>query len=267
MSYFVPETEEHLAGAGLERGRMQYFASRSAPMGAVGPSVVTATFYNFHPGLVARCIPAAWALADPATITAARYAAVDAALRRLLGDDAVASPEIVEAAGIARRAAEACTALGRALVAGHLDLEWPVEPHMVLWHAVTILREHRGDGHVLLLLDAELDGLEALVSYTATGNGFVVPFARKSRGWSEEEWDAGVARLRERGLLDADGALTAEGTALRGRIEQDTDRLGAGPYRAIGAEATARLGELGRTLVRQLVVAGAFPDGIFARSR
>nr|WP_232663394.1 hypothetical protein [Pseudonocardia sp. TRM90224] len=267
MSYFAPETEEHLTAIGLKRGRMPYFASRSAPMGAVGPSVVTATFYNFHPGLVARSIPAAWELADPATITAARYAAVDATLRRMLGADGLESPEVAEAAEIARKAAEACTVQGRALAAGHLDLEWPVEPRTVLWHAITILREHRGDGHVLLLLDAELDGLEALVSYTATGNGFVTPFAKKSRGWSDEEWAAAVARLRERGILDADGALTADGAALRARIEDDTNRLGAGPYRTIGADATARLGELGRGLARQVVAAGAFPDGVFARSR
>ena len=35
MIYFAPEAEEQLVAAGLRPGRMPYFASRSAPMGAV----------------------------------------------------------------------------------------------------------------------------------------------------------------------------------------------------------------------------------------
>ncbi len=70
MIYFVPETEQQLTGTGLKPGRMCYFAGRSAAMGAVGSGVVTATFYNFHPGLVAHCIPAAWELARPDAVLA-----------------------------------------------------------------------------------------------------------------------------------------------------------------------------------------------------
>nr|WP_214366594.1 hypothetical protein [Pseudonocardia sp. H11422] len=271
MAYFTPETEQHLTGAGLKPGRMSYFAGRAAPMGAVSASVVTATFYNFNPDLVARHIPAAWALAEPAAVVAARFAAADAALRRLLGDSTVASPAVAEAAGLARRAAEACTAQGRPLAAGHLDVEWPTEPHLVLWHALSILREHRGDGHIALLLDAGLTGLEALVTATATGKGFVVPFARASRGWSEEHWDAAVAALRERGLIaggsgdDTAGlVLTTAGAELRRRLEDDTDRLGAGPWAHLGADDAARLAELGGTLVRALIAADCFPAGVFA---
>ncbi|NMI00614.1 hypothetical protein HF526_25380 [Pseudonocardia sp. K10HN5] len=271
MVYFAPETERLLTGAGLEPGRMTYFAGRAAPMGAVSASVVAATFYNFNPDLVARHIPAAWELADPATLVAARFAAADAALRRLLGDETVASPAVAEAAGLARRAAEACDPQGRPLAAGHLDLEWPVEPHLVLWHALSILREHRGDGHIALLLDAGLTGIEALVTATATGKGFVVPFAKASRGWSDAQWDGAVAALRSRGLLgDGDGSgpdglgLTAEGDALRRRLEGDTDRLGAGPWSHLGADDAGRLAELGGVLVRTLVAAGCFPDGVFA---
>jgi hypothetical protein len=267
MAYFAPETEQQLTAAGLTPGRMSYFAGRAAPMGAVGPGVVAATFYNFNPALVARSIPAAWALADPAALLTARFVAVDAALRRMLGDDVVASSEVAEAAGLARRAAEACTPDGRPLAAAHLDLDWPAEPHLVLWHALSVLREHRGDGHVALLVAAGLDGLEALVSYTATGRGFVPSFAMASRGWLQEQWDAAAQRLRERGVLSADGALTEEGAALRTRIERDTDRLGAAPWAQLGAGGAARLGELGGQLVRTLVGAGCFPEEVFAATR
>jgi hypothetical protein len=130
-----------------------------------------------------------------------------------------------------------------------------------------VLREHRGDGHVAALLAAGLDGLEALVSYTASGRGFVAPFARASRGWTEEEWDAGVARLTERGVLDAGGGLTDEGRALRKRVEDETDRLGAGPWLALGADGAARLGEVAGRLVAALLAAGCFPDGVLAAAR
>ena len=42
-------------------------------------------------------------------------------------------------------------------------------PLLVLWQAATILREHRGDGHVAALVVAGLDGCEAHVSFVATG--------------------------------------------------------------------------------------------------
>jgi ferredoxin len=264
MVYFAPEAEERYVAAGLRAGRMGYFASRAAPMGAVGPGVVTAVFAGFNPGLVARHIPAAWQLAAPATVVGARFAAVDAALRRMLGDDVVTSAEVAEAAELARRAAEACPVEGRPLAAAHLDLPWPEAAHLRLWHALSVLREHRGDGHVALVVEAGLDGLEALVSHTASGRGLVPEFARASRGWSEGEWGAAAARLRERGVLDADGALTAAGAALRTQLEVDTDRLGAPPWQRLGAGDAARLGELGRALVRTLLAAGCFPRGVLA---
>jgi hypothetical protein len=269
MTYFAPETERHLTAAGLRPGRMCYFAGRSAAMGAVGGATVAATFYSFNPDLVAHHVPRAWSLADPATVLDARFAAVDEALRRMLGDDVATSPEVVEAAGLARRAAEACASCceGRPLAAAHALLDWPVAPHLVLWHALTILREHRGDAHVAVLLAAELSGAEALVSFTATGRGFVPSFAQASRGWSPEEWAATGRRLVERGILDGAGALTADGAEMRERIEADTDRLGAGPWTRLGAEDAARLGELGAGLVGALLAAGCFPDGVFAARR
>jgi hypothetical protein len=262
--YFAPESEERCVAAGLKPGRMTYFAARAAPMGAVGAGPVAATFYNFSPTLVARHIPAAWALASPDAVHAARNAAVDAALRRMLGDDVVGSADMAEAAELAGRAARAATFDGRALAAAWGDAAWPDAPHLRLWHALAILREHRGDGHIALLVEAGLSGIEALVSYTASGRGFVQPFARASRGWSEQEWDGAVAALAERGVLDASGALSEDGLALRKRIEDDTNRLGHAPWAALEDAGAARLGEIGGGLVRALVAAGCFPDGVFA---
>ncbi|SFW92452.1 SCO6745 family protein [Amycolatopsis australiensis] len=266
LAYFAPEVDAALTGAGLRPGRMPYFAGRSAAMGAVGPEVVAATFYNFNPEVVARVIPRAWTLATPQQVLDARLDGVGKALTRLLGDH-VKSDEVAEAAELAREAAAGCTGEGRPLYAAHAGLPWPREPHLVLWHAVTLLREYRGDGHIAALVLNGLSGLEALVTHVATGRGFVTAAAKLTRGWSDEQWAAAEARLAGRGLLDADGALTAEGEAVRDRVEVATEAAARGPWDHLGPEKTARLEQLGRDLSARVVAAGAFPDGVFALRR
>jgi hypothetical protein len=262
--YFAPENEERLTAAGLRPGRMCYFAGRAAAMGPVGPGVVTATFYNFSPVLIARHIPRAWTLASPAEVLAARLSAARASFTRLLGGpEEAAAPEVGELAGLLREACSVLTPEGRPLYAAHADLDWPEAPLTQLWHAATLLREYRGDGHLTALLRADLSGLEALISHTATGRGFTEQFARIGRGYSEEEWTAGCAALADRGLLD-DAGLTAEGQDLRDRMETETDVLSADPWLYLGPERTARVIELGRAFSARIVANGAFPSGTFA---
>jgi Helix-turn-helix family len=265
LIYFAPETEQQLTSVGLKPGRMCYFAGRAAPMGAVSGGVVTATFYNFSPGLVARGIPGAWELARPEVIISARFAAADAALTRLLGPGIIASRDMITMAELTREAASACRPEGRPLFAGHAGLDWPDAPHLVMWHALSLLREHRGDGHICALVAAELTGLEALVTHTATGQGFVPGFARASRGWSGEEWDGAAEALAGRGLLGGDGALTPAGEALRDQVEAETDRLAAAPWQHLGEERTEEVARIGKAMTGTVMKAGAFPrEGVFA---
>jgi hypothetical protein len=264
--YFAPEHDAAFSALGLRPGRMCYFAGRAAPMGAVGAGVVTATFYNFSPSLVAHMIPRAWTLASPEQVIEARWEVARTSLTRLLGQDAIDSAEFAELAGLLREACDALTPQGRPLYAGHADLGWPGEPLLDLWHATTLLREHRGDGHIAALLHADLNGLEALITHTATGRGFTLPAAKATRGWSDEEWAAESAALVERGLLDDDG-LTAAGKDLRARLEAETDVLSADPWLLLGAERTARVVELGKGFARLLVAGGAFSGEVFASGR
>lgn len=265
QAYFAPELEEHLGALGLERGRMIYFAGRAAPMGAVGPGVVTATFCNFSPSLIARFIPKAWSIASPQQIVDARLTAARASLTRLLGGpDAVDVPEVAELAGLLREACSVLSPEARPLYAGHADLPWPDEPLLELWHAASLLREYRGDGHLAALLDADLTGLEALITHTATGRGFTEQAAKKLRGWSDDEWDGACAALVERGLLTEEGALTDEGVELRETIEAETDLLSADPFLHLGPERTDRVVELAKGMVRRIVGAGAYPPGLLA---
>jgi hypothetical protein len=256
MIYFVPEAPERYATLGLD-GMAGYFASRGAALGPVGAGPVTAMFYNFNPRLVSRALPAAWAVTTPAAVLAARVEAADAALRRGLGD-AVDSPEVAEAAGLARRAAESAAAFpaGRPLYAAHAELPWPEAPHLVLFHAQTLLREFRGDGHVAALLQAGLSGLEALVLHAASGEADV-QFLRTTRGWRSAEWDETVDELRSRGLLAADEPVLSEaGREFRARLEADTDRMAEPAYRVLGDSGCTRLAELTRPLSRTVVKAG-----------
>jgi hypothetical protein len=264
ISYFAPEVQQSLTEVGLPAGRTLYFAARAAPMGRVGAGVVTATFYHFNPALVGEHIPLAWTLADPGSIHAARLAGVDRALRRLLGDELIAGAELAEAAGLARRAIEGTPAEGRPIYAGYAELSWPEPTHLQLWHAATLLREHRGDGHVVALTSQQLSGIDATVSHTATGRGFLPEVARTRRGWSEQQWADAVGRLRGRGLLAADGlALTEAGRQLRAEVEEHTVRLAGGPWQRLGDQAS-RLVELLQPLARTVLANGGYPDGVFA---
>lgn len=263
--YFAPELAAELAKAGIENRSAGYFACRGAAMGAVGPGTITATFYNFKHELVAAHVPHVWTVTTPQAVLDARLRAADATLRRLLGPEAVASPEMAEAAELALRAAEGCSRRARPLYAAHADLPVPDAPHLAYWHAATLLREHRGDGHLSALLDAGLDGLEALVTHTASGRGMSYQGVMATRGWSEEDWSAAQERLRGRGLLDAEGELTEAGVQLRKDLEQATDRLDRAPYAHLGAEGVARLTELATGFTTAVMEAGAFPATLFGK--
>ena len=252
--YFVDEGVAAYAEAGLTPGRMGYFASRSAPMGPVPAEVVIATFFNFNPALVRGCIPEAWRLASPERVLQARTAAVDSALRRVLGDQ-IGGPEMAEAAAIARAAADACQPHGRPLFAGHASLPWPDEPHLALWHAVTLLREYRGDGHIAALVAEGVGGCQALVIHGATGD---VPNAvlQASRAWPDDEWAVAVQQVRDRGWLGDDGALTDAGRAHRQWVEDRTDALAMAPWEAVGQDQADRLRFLVRPWSKAIVESG-----------
>lgn len=258
--YFSPDLGKELGGVGIDDPAAAYFATRAAAMGAVGADTVTATFYNFNHALVSQHVPAIWDIASPAKVLDARLRAADSTLRRLLGAEVIASPEMAEAARLALRATEGCTRHARPLYAAHAGLPVPEEPHLAYWHAATLLREHRGDAHLAALLAADLDPVEALVSHTATGKGMAIRWILATRGWRRADWEDASARLRERGLLTAEDELTDEGTALRKELEEATDRMDLGPYEHLGGPGVARLTELGRGFLATAWAAGAFPS-------
>ena len=259
VTYFAPESREVTTELGGKGGWMSYFGLRAAPLGAAPAEVVTATFYNFAPARVSRAVPATWQAAPPSAYLSGRLRAVDAALRRLLGPS-VAGPEIAEAAELAREAALAAPIAGRPLAAANAALDWPVEPHLVLWHAQTVLRESRGDAHVAALVSGGLDPCEALVAFAADGLAGAEGL-RGYRGWTPEEWAAAEARLVDRGLLDESGRLTEQGHALRTWVEERTDAAADVSWVALGEARSERLFTLVQPAVRAVVEGGGLaPD-------
>jgi hypothetical protein len=252
MVYFVPEARRRYAELGV-KGRAGYFASRGAALGRASAELVIATFYNFCPDLVRRALPAAWDTVTPEQMLAARLAAADEALRRA---DIHKVPGLDETVSLARRAAAgACEhPEGRPLFAAHAALPWPDEPIQQLWHAQTLLREFRGDGHIAVLLSEGIGGLEALILHGA-GGAVSADVLKVSRAWPEEQWAATAERLRERGLLDGDG-LSNEGKVLRQHIEDRTDALALPAYAALGDDGCERLAELARPFGRAVTDAG-----------
>jgi hypothetical protein len=255
LVYFAPEAAEEYAALGVT-GRSGYFASRSAPMGAVSAELVIATFFNFDPGLVRHAMNGVWDIVTPAALLAAPRGGAGPAWRPAAGDLA-AGPDVEEAAGIARTAAEAASAhlSGKPLFAGHTTLAWPEDPLLVLWHAQSLLREFRGDIHIAAMTAEGIDGCEALVTHAATGE-ISRAVLQTSRSWSDEGWDAAVASLQAKGHLDADGAFTDKGRASRQWVEDQTDRGALVAYEAIGEDACDRLRTLCRPIAKAIVANG-----------
>ena len=261
--YFAPEAQEEYAALGYDVIGNQaagYFPARAAAMGAVTAGVVQAAFFNFSAIAVVFGMDRAWEIATPVKVLAARYRAADRALRRLCGD-LLDSPDVLEATTLARTAAGGCSPEGRPLYAANASLEWSEVPHLALFHAVTLLREFRGDGHIAALVVEGVTGIEAAIMHVAQGDAWTREPLRKTRGYTSEEWDAAARGLRERGWLDEDDAFTPLGAEVRQRIEDTTDRLALPAWEAIGEEGASRL----RGLVRPLATAVIDGGGLRVR--
>ncbi|MFC0543917.1 SCO6745 family protein [Kutzneria chonburiensis] len=255
VTYFAPEARAATDALGCRGGWMGYFGLRAAPLGAVPAEVVAATFYNFKLSRVARAIPTAWTIASPAQFLEARLAGADAGLRAILGDDVVGD-DMIEASQLAQRAALAAPIAGRPLAAANAALPWPDSPHLVLWHAATILRESRGDGHVAALVAARLDPVETLVAFSADRDVSDQAGWEMWRGWDADDWAAAQKRLRERGLLDKENRITADGSRARHDVETRTDAAAELPWEVLGTAGTDRLAGLLTGFLRRIVAAG-----------
>lgn len=228
VTYFSDEPTSALMALGHRNYWDGYFASRAAPLGRAPAEVVHAIFYNFAEGEVARHIPRVWATATPEAALAAREQGSVAALRRILGDlaDDLA---LARAAELATRAATGAPTAGRALYAGLRALPVPDDPVARLWHAATMLREHRGDGHIAALVAEGIGGTEAHVLLALSAGMPAEKFGRLHH-LPAAQLAAVVDGMRARGLIDAAGWLSDAGRESKERVEALTDELAAPTY-------------------------------------
>ena len=286
VTYFTPEGRSAYEQAGLRGFWRGYFAGRAAPLGAAGPAVVAASFFNFAPAFVARAIPGVWELTTPEEALRARLAGATSALGRLLaGQEAQAAA----AAGLLWRAIGELDFSGRVLASANAALPVPGDGASDadgddghdgggghggdggdgggggsglagLWQAATLLREHRGDGHFAALAAADVDGCEAVVLRCC------LDLRRKDmqpvRGWTDEAWDDALSRLAARGWVAADGTLTSAGREAHAAVEDATDRAASRPWSRLGPEATAEIAAALTPLARACATVLPYPSPI-----
>lgn len=260
LHYFAPTVLEAHAAIGLEDRTVAYTASRSAPLGPVGPEPVTAMFYGFSAALIAHALPRAWSVASPTTVLQTSLDALGALLRDILTG---AEDDVARAAELMREVALLHPTVGRPLAAAWSSVQWHDDPTVRLWQGSTIIRESRGDGHLACLMDAQLDGVECHLIVRGD-SGKLRAIMGAVRGIADPEWDAAVGRLHDRGLMTAEGALTDAGTRLRDRVEERTDALAAPPWVSFGEDATAQLEATMEPLVTRILERGILP-GIVVR--
>jgi hypothetical protein len=253
LPYTADDPNEAMFALGFTNYWDTYFAGRAAPLGLVPAEVVDALFYNFAPGEVARHIPKVWRTTTPEAAIAARQLGCGNALRRILGER-IDSPDFVRAADLLTKAATSAPVEGRPIYAALRALPVPDEPVARLFHAASLLREHRGDGHITALMSEGVGGLEAHVLLALDMDLPAEKFGRIHH-LPAAQLAAVIGGMRDRGLIGDDGWLTEHGRAVKQRVEALTDDLAAKPYQSLPSDELDELLTLLEPLASLLVAA------------
>ncbi len=239
IPYAADEPNEAMFALGFTDFWDTYFAGRAAPLGLTTAEVVDALFYNFAPGEVARHIPKVWSITTPEAAIAARQEGCAYALRQILGDH-VDSPAFARATELLLEAATSAPFDGRPMYAALRAIPVPDDRVARLFHAASLLREHRGDGHIAALMIEGVGGLEAHV-LLALDMGMPAEQFGRIHHLPAAQRGAVIDGMRDRGLVGEDGWLSDQGRAVKRRVEAHTDRLAAKPYECL---APSQLDEL-----------------------
>jgi hypothetical protein len=232
IPYSADEPNEAMFALGFTNYWDTYFAGRAAPLGSSVPAgVVHALFYSFAPGEVARHIPKVWSTTTPDAAIAAREKGCVSALRRILGDR-VDSPDFTQAAELLTRAGISAPLEGRPMYAALRALPLPEEPVARLFHAASLLREHRGDGHVSALMAEGIGGLEAHV-LLAIDAGIPAPAFGRIHHLPAAMLTDLIDTMKARGLVEDEATFAPAGRRAKDRVEALTDDLALAPYEVL----------------------------------
>jgi hypothetical protein len=227
LPYSTDEPTEAMFALGFTNYWDTYFAGRAAPLGLASAELVDALFYNFAPGEVARHIPKVWQKTTPEAAIAARQKGCVKALRRILGDH-VDSPCFARATDLLLEAATGAPFEGRPMYAALRAIPIPDDVVARFFHAASLLREHRGDGHIAALMTEGVGGLEAHVLLALDMNMPAEKFGRIHH-LPQDQIAAVIDGMRARNLIGDDGWLSEPGRAVKQRVEALTDDLAAKP--------------------------------------
>jgi helix-turn-helix protein len=231
IPYSADEPNETMFALGFTNYWDTYFAGRAAPLGMVPADVVDAVFYNFAPGEVARHIPKVWRTTTPEAAIAARRTGCARALRRILGDR-IESRTFARATDLLTKAATSAPHHGRPMYAALRALPVPDDVVVRMFHAASMLREHRGDGHVAALMSQGIGSTESHV-LLALDMGLPAEKFGRVHHLPSAQLAAVVDEMRRRGLIGDDGWLSERGRAVKARVEDITDELAAPPYESL----------------------------------
>jgi hypothetical protein len=198
-----------------------YFVSRGASLGQVPGEVVASAFGCFNPKVVVPATDAGWQIASRDAVLAARERGSTEMLARVLGENPDGLQRVTN---LMTRAADAAPWAARPIFGGLHALGIPDDPMGAMWRAADLLREHRGDSHVISWAVGGVDAMEILL-LTEQWWGLPARAYAPTRGWLPEDMDAGFERLQRRGLMTDDEKLTDVGRAFREEIEVRTDEL------------------------------------------
>ena len=256
VTYFSQEARAAFADIGLTRYWDGYFAGRAAPLGAVTAAPVVAIFSGFAPFLVERVLPAVWSTVTTDQVLEARSRGAAATLRHLVPDER----SIAEAADLLAHAAARVDTVGRSLAAANSALSVESDPYRRLWQAAATLREHRGDGHVIALVEGRIAGISTIVLRSAVDIDATT--MRKARGWTEEQWATEVDELTERGLLTGQGEISETGTAALDRAERLTNQLAVRPWSGVADDEIVAVARSLAPIARACQTVFPFPNPI-----
>ncbi|MFJ2262815.1 hypothetical protein ACIOKD_31675, partial [Streptomyces sp. NPDC087844] len=200
FTYFAPEGALEAAEFGVTDRGPAYMAFRSAAMGAVPWQVTLAAFYNFSPRAV-RAMDGVWDAAPPERWQAARFLAAGRAMRRV--GVRMTADQLAEARSLIDPVIAGADYAGKPLAAANASVALPPDPLVALWQQITVVREWRGDAHLVVLADNGIGPCDCLVLSTAAG-ALPTALVRTTRKWDDEEWAAATARLVARGWLDSE---------------------------------------------------------------
>lgn len=254
LPYSADEPNEAMAALGFTDVWDIYFAGRAAPLGTSVPAnVVHALFYNFAPGEVARHIPKVWRTATPEAVIAARQDGCVKALRRILAGH-LDSPGFMRAVELLTEAAISAPLEGRPMYAALRTLSLPDEPVARLFHAASLVREHRGDGHICALMAEGIGGLEAHVLF-ALDLGIPAPTFGRIHHLPPTLLTELIDTMKARGLVEDEATFTPAGRETKMRVEALTDDLAVVPYQVLEPGEIDELIALLEPLAQELVAA------------